>query len=260
MPEGKEAIVSELVLEASGLSKTYAAQIGQPARHALVDLDLVIRPGETFGLLGPNGAGKTTSQKLFLGLARPTRGTIRVFGQSPENPDVRNRIGYLPENPYFYQHLTGEEFLRFCGGLFNLPRLVVDARTDKLLVQVRMQEARKVQLKKYSKGMLQRVGIAQALINDPELVLLDEPMSGLDPVGRHEFRELILDLKRQGKTIFFNSHILSDVAEICDRVGILVEGRLAAEAAVDDLKRQGRDLETWFMETVRAPKAVATTA
>lgn len=250
-------MMSVPVLEAKGLSKTYAAQIGQPARHALSDLDLRIEPGETFGLLGPNGAGKTTSQKLFLGLARPTRGEIRLFGESPENPDVRNRIGYLPENPYFYQHLTGEEFLRFCGGLFKLPRQVVDERADRLLTQVRMQDARKVQLKKYSKGMLQRVGIAQALINDPELVLLDEPMSGLDPVGRHEFRELILDLKRQGKTIFFNSHILSDVSEICDRVGILVEGKLAAEAAIADLSRDGRDLETLFMETVRNPKTAA---
>ncbi|MEB3298619.1 MAG: ABC transporter ATP-binding protein [Candidatus Sericytochromatia bacterium] len=247
--------MTDLILDARGLAKTYPAQIGQPARLALVDLDLELRRGETYGLLGPNGAGKTTSQKLFLGLVRPTRGQLKVFGANPEDPRTRSRIGYLPENPYFYQHLTGEEFLQFCGGLFSLPREVLRERTERLLTQVRMQDARKVPLRKYSKGMLQRVGIAQALINDPDLVLLDEPMSGLDPVGRHEFRELIMDLKRQGKTIFFNSHILSDVAEICDRVGLLVSGRLVAQGRVDELTRGQRDLEAWFMDHVRGTGA-----
>ena len=246
------------IVEAINLTKIYPAVIGQPAKLGLDGLSLTVRPGETFGLLGPNGAGKTTSQKLFLGLMRPTRGTIKVFGRGPEDPAVRARIGFLPENPYFYNYLTGEEFVRFCGGLFGLPRRTLDDRVKSLLETVGMTHARKVQLRKYSKGMLQRIGIAQALINDPDLVLLDEPMAGLDPVGRRELRELILGLKKSGKTIFFNSHILSDVEDICDRVGILLAGKLVALGTIKELVQAGASLEDYFIQTVERHSAQPT--
>ncbi|MBU6429095.1 MAG: ABC transporter ATP-binding protein [Cyanobacteria bacterium REEB65] len=240
----------ECIVEAQNLTKIFPAQIGQAAKVGLDQLTLSVHKGETFGLLGPNGAGKTTSQKLFLGLMKPTGGTVRIFGRDPQDPAVRARIGFLPENPYFYNYLTGAEFVRFCGGLFDIPPKVLKERVDSLLDLVKMTDARHVQLRKYSKGMLQRVGIAQALINDPDLVLLDEPMSGLDPFGRRELREIILGLKRSGKTIFFNSHILADVEEICDRVGILLGGKLVAVGAVKELLQGGSSLEDYFVSVV----------
>ncbi|MBI6546490.1 MAG: ABC transporter ATP-binding protein [Cyanobacteria bacterium NC_groundwater_1444_Ag_S-0.65um_54_12] len=243
-----------LVVDASDLTKIYPAQIGQPAKVGLSGLTLQVARGETFGLLGPNGAGKTTAQKLFLGLMRPTRGAVRIFGGRPEDPRVRTKIGFLPENPYFYHYLTGAEFLRFCGGLFGLPAKVLAERSANLLQLVGMTGAQRVQLRKYSKGMLQRIGIAQALINDPDLVLLDEPMSGLDPVGRRELREIILGLKRAGKTIFFNSHILSDVEDVCDRVGILLNGQLVALGSVPELLAGGQSLEDFFVKVVSAER------
>ncbi len=249
---------TELVIDARGLSKTYPAQIGQAAKTALEGLDLQVRPGETYGILGPNGAGKTTTQKLLLGLMRPSKGSVVMFGSRPDDAAVRKRIGFLPENPYFYNYLTGEEFVRFCGGLFDIPSKVLDERLGKLLDLVGMQGSKDQQLHKYSKGMLQRIGIAQALINDPDLVLLDEPMSGLDPVGRHQFREIILGLKKQGKTIVFNSHILSDVEEICDRVCILLHGRKVAEGTVSELMAGGKSLEDFFVKVVNENNQGAT--
>jgi ABC-2 type transport system ATP-binding protein len=218
-------------------------------------LTLNVRRGETFGLLGPNGAGKTTSQKLFLGLLKPTSGVVRLFGQDPTAPEMRARVGFLPENPYFYTYLTGREFLGFCADLFGLHGAAREKRIAELLELVSMTHAADTQLRKYSKGMLQRVGIAQALINDPELVFLDEPTSGLDPLGHRQIGEIIRELKRQGKTLFFNSHIMSDVQEICDRVGILHKGKLVALGTVEELVATGKTLEDVFVETIQRAEA-----
>ena len=189
---------------------------------------LQVFQGETFGLLGPNGAGKTTLLKTLLGIIRPTAGWGTLLGRPLGDRSVKQRVGYLPETPYFYTYLTGWEFLQYAAGLFQIPAAVQKQRIPELLdlVGLAQSAARKKQLRQYSKGMLQRIGMAQALINDPEVVFLDEPMSGLDPLGRYQIREIILALKAQGKTIFFNSHVLSDVEKICDRVAILARGEL----------------------------------
>lgn len=204
---------------------------------SLKNCTLKVFEGETFGLLGPNGAGKTTLLKTLLGIVRPNGGRALLLGQPLGNRAVKQRVGYLPENPYFYDYLTGWEILRFTAGLFQIPRSVQRQRIPELLdlVGLAQSAARKKQLRQYSKGMLQRIGMAQALMNDPELVFLDEPMSGLDPMGRYQIREIILSLKAQGKTIFFNSHILSDVELICDRVAILAQGELICIGSLDNL-------------------------
>ena len=198
---------------------------------------LKVQKGETFGLLGPNGAGKTTLLKTLLGVTRPTSGRGWLLGEPLGDRAVKQRIGYLPENPYFYDYLTGWEILKFTAGLFRIPRSVQRQRIPALLdlVGLAQSAARKKQLRQYSKGMLQRIGMAQALINDPELVFLDEPMSGLDPLGRRQIREIILSLKNSGKTIFFNSHVLSDVEIICDRVAILARGELICMGSLQEL-------------------------
>jgi ABC-2 type transport system ATP-binding protein len=215
---------------------------------------LTVYKGETFGLLGPNGAGKTTLLKLLLGVIRPTAGRGLLLGRPLGDRTVKERIGYLPENAYLYDYLTGWEFLQLAAGLFQIPQSVQRQRIPELveLVGLSAVDARKKPLRRYSKGMLQRVGMAQALINDPELVFLDEPMSGLDPVGRYQMREIILSLKAAGKTIFFNSHILSEVEKICDRVAILSQGQLICSGSLNELlgttsayrvKGQGGDSE-----------------
>lgn len=198
---------------------------------------LSVYEGETFGLLGPNGAGKTTLLKMLLGIVRPTSGRALLFGKSIGDRSVRHRLGYLPENAYFYDFLTAWEFLEFTAGLFEIPPAVQKKRIPELLdlVGLSQEAARKKQMRRYSKGMLQRVGFAQALIGDPELVFLDEPMSGLDPLGRYQIRQLILSLKEQGKTIFFNSHVLGDVEQICDRVALLAQGELLCIGSLDEL-------------------------
>lgn len=198
---------------------------------------LRIHQGETFGLLGQNGAGKTTLLKILLGITRPSSGSGTLLGQGLGDRRVKQRVGYLPENPYFYDYLTGWEFLQYAAGLFQIPAEVQRRRIPELLEMVGLAQssARKKQLRQYSKGMLQRVGMAQALINDPEVVFLDEPMSGLDPLGRYQVRELIQSLKAQGKTIFFNSHVLSDVEMICDRVAILARGEIICMGAIAEL-------------------------
>src|SRR3989442_5033591 len=195
-------------------------------KRALDGLNLCVERGEIFGLLGPNGAGKTTTLKVLLRLIFPSSGTARILGKDIADVSVHHRIGYLPEQPYFYDHLTAEEVLNFAGELFGLPASERRRRVASLLERVGLEESRNVPLRKFSKGMLQRVGIAKALINDPELVFLDEPMSGLDPLGRREVRDLILELKAAGKTVFFSTHILSDAETLCDRVAILNRGRL----------------------------------
>lgn len=207
----------------------------QPAVEALNGLSLSVQRGEIYGFLGPNGAGKTTTLKILLGLMRATAGSAEVLGRPAGDVDVRRRIGFLPESPYFYDYLTAEEFLTFYGRIAGLGRSDVARRVAHLLDQVGLAEARSRQLRKFSKGMLQRVGLAQALIHDPELVILDEPMSGLDPVGRKQIRDLILNLREQGKTVFFSTHIIPDVEVMCDRVGIVVKGRLLASGRVEEL-------------------------
>lgn len=214
------------VIETEGLTKEY--RLGMRGRRvlALDRLHLKVEEGEIFGFLGPNGAGKTTTLKTLIGFIMPTSGSGRLFGEEIGNIQVRQRIGFLPESPYFYDYLTATEFLSFYGRLFGLGKKVMKERIVHLLKQVGLESASNLQLRKFSKGMLQRIGIAQALINDPELVILDEPMSGLDPIGRKEVRDLILQLKAQGKTVFFSTHIIPDVEMICDRVAILIKGKL----------------------------------
>jgi ABC-2 type transport system ATP-binding protein len=226
------------IIETFNLQKAYRTGFWMNRKvSSLKQCSLRVMPGETFGLLGPNGAGKTTLLKTLLGIAKPTSGRGFVLGQPLGDRMVKQRIGYLPENPYFYDHLTGWEFLEFVAGLFQIPAKVQRHRIPELLdlVGLARSAAKKKQMRKYSKGMLQRVGMAQALINDPELVFLDEPMSGLDPLGRYQIREIILSLQQQGKTVFFNSHVLSDVEIICDRIAILAQGELICEGTIDHL-------------------------
>lgn len=225
-------------VETSQLGKLYRTGFWMNQKiESLKSCTLTVFHGETFGLLGQNGAGKTTLLKTLLGIVRPTSGWGLLLGQPLGDRTVKQRVGYLPENPYFYDYLTGWEFLQFTAGLFQIPASVQRQRIPDLLdlVGLAKSAAIKKQLRQYSKGMLQRIGMAQALINDPVLVFLDEPMSGLDPMGRYQMREIILSLKAQKKTIFFNSHVLSDVEQICDRVGILAQGELICIGNLNEL-------------------------
>ena len=232
-------VSSPVILKTEALRKTFKVGFWGRKVTALEGLDLEVRQGEVFGFLGPNGAGKTTTIKMLMGLIYPTSGQAWLFGRPIGDQESKARLGFLPESPYFYDYLTGVEFLQFYGHLFGLRGAALEKRIDELLELVGMAHARHLQLRKFSKGMLQRVGIAQALINDPELVVLDEPMSGLDPVGRKEIRDLILRLKESGKTIFFSSHILHDAELLCDRVAIILKGRLVACGRVSELIDEG---------------------
>jgi ABC-2 type transport system ATP-binding protein len=231
------------VLELSGVSKSYRTHLSLRKYWILRDLSLSVREGEIFGFIGTNGAGKTTTIKLALGLLYPDGGTIRLFGRDGGRAGARRRLGFLPENPYFYDYLTGYEFLDFHARLFGIPAAARRRRAMELLERVGLANRGDRQLRLYSKGMLQRIGLAQALIGDPDLVLLDEPMSGLDPIGRREVRDIILDLKARGRTVFFSTHILSDTEMICDRIGMLVRGSLKAVGAIDDLV--AREVRFW---------------
>ncbi|HEY9748728.1 MAG TPA: ABC transporter ATP-binding protein [Allocoleopsis sp.] len=226
------------VVETNNLRKVYRTGFWFNQRvESLKGCSLTVYRGETFGLLGPNGAGKTTLLKTLLGIVRPTSGKALLLNRPLGDRIVKQKVGYLPENAYYYDYLTGWEFLQFVAGLFQIPRSVQRQRIPQLLELVGLSQktTRKKQLRQYSKGMLQRIGMAQALINDPDVVFLDEPMSGLDPMGRYQIREIILSLKEQGKTIFFNSHVLSDVEQICDRVAILAEGELICVGSLTEL-------------------------
>jgi ABC-2 type transport system ATP-binding protein len=216
----------EVVLDVNEIAKTFRVGFFRKKVRAVRSVSFKIRRGEIFGLVGPNGAGKSTTIKMLLGLVRPDRGGIRMFGQKIDDVSLRNRIGYLPENPMLYEHLNAVELLDFYGGLFGMPRRKRRERSVELLETVGLSHALDRPVAKFSKGMKQRAGIAQALINDPDLVILDEPQSGLDPVGRREIRDLVLDLRRSGKTILFCSHILPDVQDICDRVAVMHQGEV----------------------------------
>jgi ABC-2 type transport system ATP-binding protein len=231
--------VTDHVVQIENIRKVFRVGFWGRRVTAVDQLSLDVRRGEVFGFLGPNGAGKTTTLKMLMGLIYPTSGQARIFGHPVGDPAAKAKLGFLPESPYFYDYLTSQEFLSFYGHLFGLWGAVLNKRVDELLDLVGMTHARDLQLRKFSKGMLQRVGIAQALINDPELVVLDEPMSGLDPIGRKEVRDLIFRLKESGKTVMFSSHILHDAELLCDRVAMIMKGRLVACGPVTELIEQG---------------------
>ncbi|TWT75359.1 ABC transporter ATP-binding protein [Allorhodopirellula solitaria] len=224
-----------VVIETRNLSKIYRDFWGRKKVHALKSLDIEVRPGEIFGLLGPNGSGKSTTIKLILGLLFPTSGRVLVFDQDASETSKNERIGYLPEESYLYKFLTAEETLDFYGRLFDLSAAVRRERVQQLIEMVGLQGAKHRQLKEYSKGMTRRVGLAQALINDPDLILLDEPTTGLDPIGTREMKDLILGLRDRGKTVLLCSHQLADVQDVCDRVAILHQGELKELGRVSDL-------------------------
>ena len=242
----------EPIIEFQNLRVEYPGTDRRAAVKVAVDgLNLAIQPGEVFGFLGPNGAGKTSTMNVLLGFVPPTEGVARLFGNDVSLPISRQRIGYLPEMTYYYKFLSAEELLRFYGKIFGIPSAVLEKRIDDVLKLVEMQDARKKLIKTYSKGMQQRVGLAQALINNPDLLILDEPTSGLDPVGRMKVREIIQRLKQEGKTVFFSSHELGEVETMCDRVGIMHQGKLRVEGKVADLVREhGLNLEHIFLKMI----------
>src|SRR5215471_7646395 len=249
----------ETILETRNLRVEYPAQKRTQGRKVAVkDLNLKVHTGEVFGFLGPNGAGKTTTMNVLLGFVNATSGAAFLFGVNVREPIARRRIGYLPELTYYYKFLSAEELLRFYARIFRIPRAEADARIDRLLKLVELDSARKRPIKSYSKGMQQRVGLAQALINDPDLLILDEPTSGLDPLGRMKVREIIQRLKNEGKTVFFSSHELGEVETVCDRVAIINQGQLQVEGRVADLtKTHQANLEQIFLDIIGYQPALA---
>jgi ABC-2 type transport system ATP-binding protein len=231
------------VIEIEGLTKDYEVGFLKKRKvRALDDLSLTVGGGEIFGFLGGNGAGKTTTLKLLMRLIYPTAGRARILGRDINDVAMHQRIGYLPENPYFYDYLTARELLEYCAELFGYGKAERKRRAELMLSRVQLDEkAWDKQLRKFSKGMLQRTGLAQALVNDPEVIFLDEPMSGLDPMGRRQVRDLIAALREEGRTVFMNSHILSDIEALCDRVAILKGGKLSAVGRLEDLRRTAGD-------------------
>jgi ABC-2 type transport system ATP-binding protein len=229
-----------LAIETTNLTKDYGVGFWRKRPKRVLDgLSIQVEKGEVFGLLGPNGAGKSTTLKILMRLIFPTSGSAKILGKELDDISAHERIGFLPENPSFYDNLTAEEFLNYAAELFNLPAPERRRRTAHLLEQVGLSGARNVHVRKFSKGMVQRLGIAQALINDPELIFLDEPMSGLDPIGRREVRDLILGLKQKGKTVFFSTHILSDAEMLCERVAILNLGRMQGCGELKEMLAMG---------------------
>src|SRR5437016_4255931 len=242
-------------IEIHQLEKIYSVGFWRKRpKRALHPLELTVQEGELFGFLGPNGAGKTTTLKILMGLVFPSSGSARILGMELDDPRMKAQIGFLPEQPYFYDYLTGRELLRYYGQLSGVAAKHLNARVDKVLEQVGLKDAGSLQLRKFSKGMLQRVGIAQAVLHDPKIVFLDEPMSGLDPMGRREVRHLIEELKKEGKTVFFSTHILSDAEALCDRVAIIHLGELRSVGVVADLtaSMQGKVELIWRSAMVPA--------
>lgn len=234
----------------AGISKEFKEGIRGKRVRALDNLDLIINQGEVFGFLGPNGAGKSTTIKILMNLIYTDTGKAEIGGKDVRAPDARRLVGYLPENPYFYDYLTAEELLWFGGKTSGMDSKSIKERSDFLIMKVDLQGARNRALRSYSKGMLQRVGLALALIHDPDVVILDEPMSGLDPIGRKMVGDLLLELKQQGKTVFFSSHILNDIERFSDRAGIIIKGKLRLVDALSNLLSGNKNLEDVFMKEV----------
>src|ERR1700675_2414321 len=238
--------MASAAIEIENLSKDYPfGFLHLKKKTSLEGLTMSVQSGEVFGFLGPNGAGKSTTIKLLVGLIFPTAGTARILGKPISDISMHADIGYLPEQPYFYDYLTAAELLDYFARIHDLPAQERTARVDAMLKKVGLETARKIQLRKYSKGMLQRVGLAQAILHDPKVVILDEPMSGLDPIGRREGRDIILGLKREGRTVLFSTHILSDAEMLCDRVGVIVGGKLRGVGAPGEMvgmKAQGMEI------------------
>jgi ABC-2 type transport system ATP-binding protein len=244
-------------IEIENLTKEYPfGFLHLKKKTSLEGLNMQVETGEVFGFIGPNGAGKSTTIKLLMGLIFPTAGTARILGKPISDVGMHKDIGYLPEQPYFYDYLTAAEVLDYFARFHDLTAADRKERVERMLKKVGLETARKIQLRKYSKGMLQRVGLAQAILHDPKLVILDEPMSGLDPVGRREVRDIILDLKRAGKTVMFSTHILSDAEMLCDRVGVIVGGKLrgvGGPGQLVDMKTQGMEILFALMGASNAP-------
>ena len=241
--------MADLAIEVRDLRKIYRTPFRRKRVEALRGVTFSVERGHIFGFVGPNGAGKTTTIRTLMGLIRPTSGTAKIFGEEIPSRKARFKVGFLPESPYFYDYLNVGELCDLAGRLFGMPAAARKKRADELIERVGLGRARTQSLKKFSKGMLQRAGLAQALMNDPELVVLDEPMSGLDPVGRKEVRDLILELREHGKTVFFSTHILSDVEAITDRVAIIARGQLQAEGTPGELVRRtllAVDVAVWL--------------
>ena len=237
----KNSIQDSYIFELKNLSKKL------DKKEILKSVSISVKAGEIFGFLGPNGAGKTTTMKCILGLLTPDTGSVRIFGEEGLSKSSRAQIGFMPENTYLYKYLTGREFLRFNGKFFNIPSRELEERIDMLITKVGLDHGRDKLLGKYSKGMLQRIGLAQAIINQPRIVFLDEPMSGLDPIGRKMVKDLILELRDLGTTVFFNTHILSDVESICDEFAIIHFGSIVANRRVKGIESS---LEDFFMKVV----------
>lgn len=246
--------MSEIMI--SNVSKWYGTK--KKGKFSVKNLSLSITKGSVFGFLGPNGAGKTTTIKMIVGLSKPTHGTITLSGGSPEDISVREKIGFMPESPSFYVYLTGREFLEFVAELF----MIQDSKEliTNILSSVELQDAADKYIRTYSKGMLQRLGLAQALINDPDILFLDEPLDGLDPLGRAQIKKIILDLKKRNKTIFLNTHILSDVATLCDTVGIIDNGELIMVGTPNNITNNHNNLEEAFVSIIHKNREKNTTA
>jgi len=252
-------LMSFETIKINNVSKTFRTGFFRKQVRAVQSVSFEVKAGEIFGVVGPNGAGKTTAIKMITGLVRPDAGQISVFGLHPSQASARALVGYLPENPYFYEHLRVEELLRFYGQLFGIGEDTLRTRIPKLIHLVGLEHARDRRLSKFSKGMRQRAGIAQALINDPKIVVLDEPQTGLDPFGRKDVRDLIFDLKNQGKTVIFSSHILPDVEAVCDRVVLMVNGRVLDTGTLEELTgNRVKSYEVIATHVKSLPTSVAT--
>lgn len=253
-PESKttdSSSTDENVIEIRNLSKIYRDFWGRKKVQALNSVSFDVKKGEIFGLLGPNGSGKTTTMKILLGLLFQTEGEVRILGEPADNVEKNERIGYLPEESYLYRFLSADETLDFYGKLFKIPKGVLKQRKDDLIERVGLQHARRRQLKEYSKGMTRRIGLAQALINNPDLVLLDEPTSGLDPIGTADMKDMIVGLRDEGKTVVMCSHLLADVQDVCDRIAILYQGELKVYGTVEELLA---DTENTVIKSERLPQ------
>jgi len=236
-----------MILEVEQVHQSFRTGFWMRRTQVLHNISLTVPEKSIFGFLGANGAGKTTLIHLIAGLRRPFKGSVKIFGQPASSPAARSKLGYLPERPYFYEHLTGEQLLEYFGTLSGMPKPHIKDRIPSVLEAVRMKDARKVELKRYSKGMLQRIGIAQALLHDPQFLVLDEPMSGLDPLGRKEIRELMIQLASEGRTIFFSTHFIPDVESLCDRVALIQKGKLIGAGPIRDfIGHEGTQVEMIF--------------